>query len=331
METTSTYFKLFAHNIPVKGKDKGAIYDLQKQQIIPIPNIMCDILTELNEDSVENITKKYAPDSPELIHNYLNIIKQKDLGCEVFSLAEFPNLSYDWMSSSPINVAVVEHTFEHYNLHKILFQLDELLCKHLEFRLTLPTANEYVLEKMLDFVEGNIFKSMTLLLDYQSVDMQKMESAFEKCKKIDLIVVHDSPFTIKSEQHPRNILFTELSLEEMKAQTQGKYIVNRSYFMESQHYNPYYNRKVCIDRFGNIKNSLTQDYDFGNVNQQSLKDVVMSENFQTLWHAKPDRVMELKDSALRYATCFTDDLEIDTEHEGFFKVKEPSLVSELIS
>ena len=32
MKNTSTFFKLFAHNIPVKGKDKGAIYDLQNQQ-----------------------------------------------------------------------------------------------------------------------------------------------------------------------------------------------------------------------------------------------------------------------------------------------------------
>lgn len=331
MKMTSTYFKLFAHNIPVKGKSKGAIYDLQKQQIIPVPNIMCDILTDLNSDSVENVTQKYAPNSPELITNYLNIIKQKDLGCEVFSLGEFPNLSYDWVSPSHISIAVIEHSFEHYNLNNVLAQLDDLLCKHLEFRLTLPSSNEFVLEKTLDFINGNVFKSVTLLIDYQSIDLQKMELAFEKCKKIDLIVVHNAPFTIKSERYPRNILFTELSLEEMKAQTQGKYIVNRSYFMESQHFSPYYNRKVCIDKLGNIKNSLTQDYDFGNVNQHSLKEVVFSKNFQTLWHAKPDRVMELKDSALRYATFLTEDLEIDTEHEGFFKIKEPSLVNELVS
>jgi hypothetical protein len=164
MKTTSTYFKLFAHNIPVKGKTKGAIYDLQKQQIIPIPNILCDILTELNVDSVENVCKKYAPNSPELVSNYLNIMKQKDLGCEVFSLTEFPNLSYDWVSPSVINIAVIEHNFEHYNINNTLFQLDELLCKHIEFRLILPNMNEPVLENMLNFANGKVFKSITLLM-----------------------------------------------------------------------------------------------------------------------------------------------------------------------
>ena len=321
MKATSTFFKLFAHNIPVKGKDKGAIYDLQNQQITTIPNVLCSILLDLNSDSVQNIKEKYTPNSPELFENYLNFLRQKGLGCNVLSLNEFPNLDLSWDSSSEINIAVIEHNFEYYKLENTLWQLDDLLCRHIELRIELPDKNINHLEEILDFANDKVFKSITLLVDYQSIGVGKSEHIYEMCKKIDFMVIHDSPWKMLHSNYPQNILFIEDSLHEMSRNMKEKYIVNMSHFTESQQFNPFYNRKICIDKEGNIKNSLNNPLYFGNVNKHKIREVISSESFQKLWHANPDKISGLRDSALRYATFLTADLEEDDS--GLFHIKAP--------
>ena len=323
MKATATFFKLFAHNIPVKGKDKGAIYDLQNQQITEIPNVLCSILSDLNSDSVQNIKQKYTPNSPELFENYLNFLRQKGLGYDVSSLEDFPNLNLSWDSSSEINIAVIEHDFEHYKLENVLLQLDDLLCRHLELRIDLPNKNLAHLEEILDFANDKVFKSITLLINYQSIGAEKTEHIYEMCKKIDLMVIHDSPWKMPHGNYPHNILFIEDSLREMSKSMKEKYIVNMSYFTESQQFNPFYNRKICIDKVGNIKNSLNNPAHFGNVNTHKIKEVISSDSFQKLWHACPNKIIGLRDSALRYATFLTADLEEDTS--GLFHIKAPLL------
>src|SRR3546814_2741613 len=66
-------------------------------------------------------------------------------------------------------------------------------------------------------------------------------------------------------------------------------------------FNPYYNRKACIDRFGRIKNCLDHKRDFGNVREIALKTILTDSSFTSLWHASPDRIREVKDKAMRYA------------------------------
>lgn len=323
MKNTSTFFKLFAHNIPVKGKDKGAIYDLQNQQITTIPNVLCSILSDLNHDSIQNIKQKYTPNSPELFENYLTFLRQKGLGCDVLCLEDFPTLNLSWDSSSEINIAVIEHDFEHYNLKNTLWQLDDLLCRHLELRIESLHKDVSHLEEILDFANDKVFKSITLLIDYQSIGAEQAELIFERCKKIDFMVIHDSPWKMPHSNYPQNILFIEESLSEMSRNMKEKYIVNMSYFTESQQFNPFYNRKICIDKLGNIKNSLSNPLHFGNVNTHKIRKVISSDSFQKLWHASPDKIIGLRDSALRYATFLTADLEED--NAGLFHIKAPLL------
>ena len=329
MKPTSTLFKLFAHNIPVKGKEKGAIYDLQNQQITTIPNVLCNILSDLNHDSVQNIKQKYTPNSPELFDNYITFLRQKGLGCDVLNLENFPTLDLSWDCSSEINIAVIQHTFDYYHLENILWQLDDLLCRHLELRIELPDKNLSHLERILNFVHDKVFKSITLLIDYQSIGIEKSVQIFEMCRKIDFIIVHDSPWKMPHSNYPQNILFIEESISEMSKNMKEKYIVNMSYFTESQQFNPFYNRKICIDNEGNIKNSLDNLLNFGNVNTHKIREVVSSKSFQKLWYASPDKIIGLRDSALRYATFLTADLEEDDA--GLFHIKAPLLKGKNIS
>src|SRR3546814_9235558 len=97
---------------------------------------------------------------------------------------------------------------------------------------------------------------------------------------------------------PYTTLFRSKELTRQKA---ACYVVNRNFFCESLRFNPYYNRKACIDRFGRIKNCLDHKRDFGNVREIALKTILTDSSFTSLWHASPDRIREVKDKAMRYA------------------------------
>ena len=73
--------------------------------------------------------------------------------------------------------------------------------------------------------------------------------------------------------------------------------------------------------FSGVKNSLNNPLYFGNVNKHKIREVISSESFQKLWHANPDKISGLRDSALRYATFLTADLEEDDS--GLFHIKAP--------
>lgn len=89
-----------------------------------------------------------------------------------------------------------------------------------------------------------------------------------------------------------------------------KYLINNiQYFYECQEYNPYYNKKVSIDRKGDIKNCIKNKAVFGNILYNKLEAVIQSQAFREFWFVSHDRILEIKDSELRYNYIITNDLE----------------------
>ena len=66
------------------------------------------------------------------------------------------------------------------------------------------------------------------------------------------------------------------------------FTINVENFTESINFNNCLNKKVAIDKDGNIKNCGSQEESFGNVNEISLLDAINNNNFQKLWHLKKD-------------------------------------------
>jgi SPASM domain peptide maturase of grasp-with-spasm system len=61
-------------------------------------------------------------------------------------------------------------------------------------------------------------------------------------------------------------------------------------YIESCNHNLYYNRKVIIDESGNIKNSVHNDVNFGNIQNDSLKTTIEKESFREYWNITKDKI-----------------------------------------
>jgi SPASM domain peptide maturase of grasp-with-spasm system len=325
MEHKPIYFKLFAHNIPVWGKDRSAIYDLQKGEIVFIPNILFQIIQDLKLKPLAEIKNQYAPNQPELFDNYIDFLIKKDLGFKTKSPDSFPEIDLSYDVPTGIYNAVIESNFDTYNIENVINSLDELLCRHLEMRLIINYLNEEMLVNFFKSMNDKSFRSIVVIVEYRT-ELWYNDWAikiFESCQKIEQLIVVNCPIRFNPEQYVDKIIFTAQSIEEASVYKK-RYIVNINYFTESLHYNPFHNRKVCIDMEGKIKNDLRDSHYWGNINEDNLSEVIDNEDFMSIWNASPDKIEGLKDSALRYCQFLPFQL-LQNEHNTWFVVSQNTL------
>jgi SPASM domain peptide maturase of grasp-with-spasm system len=317
------YFCLYAHNIPVRGATRSAIYDLQRQNVVPVPNVLYDILLDFKQHPWTETQERYAPNNPQLFAQYLSFLQKKDLGFFAETPNGFPELKLHWYSPHRVQNAVLSYAFAHYSLRDVLTQLDALQCRHVELRLSLQGHCWAEIVDLFRQMEAKSFLSVTLLLAYSSalVNEQQLGALYEEFPKIQCIIVHAAPMNFQSATHPGKIAYVTQDLQQEKPRNRN--VVNLDYFTEALQFNPYFNRKVCVTDQGSIKNCLLLSPSFGNVNTTRLEAVLANPDFQELWHAAPDQTLGLRDSELRYAHFSADYLVrnpatglFDLEHRG---------------
>ena len=320
MEHKLIYFKLFAHNIPVWGKDRSAIYDLQKGEITLIPNILYQIIQDLKLKPLTEIKHQYVSSQPELFDNYIDFLLKKDLGFKTKSPECFPEIDLNYDVPAEIYNAIIETDFKQYDINIAINSLDELLCRHLELRLRIDELDPETLFSFFRNINPKSFRSMVVIVEYQTELWYEdwATKIFESCQKIEQLIVVNCPIRFNPEQNADKIIFTTQSIEDV-AVYKKRYIVNINYFTESLHYNPFYNRKVCIDLEGKIKNDLRDIHYWGEINKDNLIEVIDSKGFRSIWESSPDKIEGLKDSALRYCQFLPFQL-LKNEHNTWFVV-----------
>ncbi len=303
------YLKLFAGNTLVRGKERSAIYSLLHSGLKYIPHSMHDILVACENTSLEEVKKNYEPDAVHIIDTYIQFILENKLGFLTTEPERFPKLELTWKSPEIIKVASIAYSFACYDLTQVLTQLDELSCKHLEIRLDNVSAVADI-EAIFKHTAYSVIRSINVFICYSPLlHIDTILDYYERYTKIDTIVVYDAPFT--NIYADNKIVFTSHNLAEdvfLSLFPTHTHIVNLPYFMEAQAHNTYYNKKVCIDAYGNIKNCLLHANSFGHVNQVLLKDIVETAEFRDLWFASPDKIEHIQDSELRYCLFITNNL-----------------------
>jgi radical SAM protein with 4Fe4S-binding SPASM domain len=76
---------------------------------------------------------------------------------------------------------------------------------------------------------------------------------------------------------------------------------NVSLFTEAQFYNTYFNRKVAVDRHGQIKRALHDPETFGNILSCDLLEIINSKDFKRYSNVTKDKIKVCRDCELRYA------------------------------
>jgi len=307
IDRKKTYFKLYSCCIPVMGKEGAIIVNLDRSTYTSIPLFLCEILTEYDNSTLHDLQLLYGDDL-DSIFLHLEKLHLENLGHFTTEPQQYPRMSLDWDTPEWIRNAVLEiEEYGRFQYGQLLQQLEALLCKNIEVWFTANyTLDE--LDDLLSRVEGSLLRSMTLILRFDhNLQVEGYLALLKRFGKLARVYLYNAPFRIKD---PKHFLFgTTEDLSDHKRifpdVPDSEYLIYLEFFMESQSHNPYYNRKVCIDGKGFIRNCLTHENNFGHIDTHSLNQAVRDPAFTELWYACNDRVLEFKDSEFRYITLNT--------------------------
>lgn len=314
----NSFFKLFSHNIPVLGKDMSVLYNLQKSKLIYIPNSMFEVLVLMKKRTVREVKANVDTEFLPLFDEYLAFLKKNDLGFFTLFPEEFPEMNMQWHSPNEIISANIEHdaTDSRYDLNDVFNQLEDLTCFHIELRIRNATAS--CLDRINQWTEGKIFKSINIIMGYDATIDNLLTDFYKKNDKIDWILVYNAQKD-SAKKSGDSIKYTSLSLSSQELIfPSDQYIISVKYFTEALQFHPLFNKKVCIDYLGNLKNDLRFHKSFGNINNLTIKAALQTTGFKDLWFAAPDKVIEYKDDVLRYCKLYIDNLE--PIGDGYYKV-----------
>ncbi len=319
MELEKLFFRLYAHSILVAGAKKYMIYDILLNRYKYIPQLLYSVLEDLETLSIEETKRKYNNEIDEGMDTYLNFLEKNNWGFRTKNIELFPKLNLEYETPLLISHALID-------IYSISEQ-KELLQKSIEELTQIGCEQVLLIIEKIDTLEdirviGNAIKNTSFAsveikcIYNQIMDktwMNDLKIVLETNRRIRKIKVYNSPYdkVITSPKiAPAKIFIRRKEFDNCKI-SKPCFFINQSFFIEAKNRNSCLNGKVCIDRFGNIKNCLNMNANYGNIDQQSIRDVILNTDFRSVWMITKDNIKVCKDCEYRYqcqdCRAFTED------------------------
>jgi SPASM domain peptide maturase of grasp-with-spasm system len=197
---------------------------------------------------------------------------------------EISNLSLEINSNS---LVVIENLSSALVSQKI--QCIEIVCFN-----EILTPN--VVFKIIDGLSSIFFDELRIILKYSPE--YSLEYAKKICRgniEIHSILFHSSVFELNEilEDGLTKISYQKKEISNCLAcgKVSTEYFTaNSNFFFEGLSRNTCLNKKIAIDKFGNVKNCLSQSNSYGNIFSHNILSIYNSINFQNLWFITKDKI-----------------------------------------
>jgi SPASM domain peptide maturase of grasp-with-spasm system len=302
----SAVFRLYACCILVRGARRSTICDLQRQTYHLVPNGLYDILTRFHGCSLDEIKRCFDSSEHETIEEYFEFLGRNELGFWCDEPACFPVMDLGWEAPERITNAIIDTGPESsHDYGAILDQLNDLGCRALLMR-WFCFASFDRLDSILTLAWAGRLRSIDLIMPYGE---EWSDSGIEKLcrahRRITSIWLHSAPqvrsASVLSGTVPlmwrTQVVTSEMHCGEVRPEY---FVININSFAESQKLNSCLNRKIGVDRYGEVRNCPAMGQSFGNVKDTSLQSVVLRKDFTNIWEINKDQIEICKDCEFRY-------------------------------
>lgn len=305
-----SHFKLYANCIPVKGASRSIICDIQRGKYNFITNDLYEILSEQSDLSINEIFCFYGHENKKTLEEYFHFLSLEEyiFFCEFDELELFPKLDLHWESPSIITNAIIDVNIDSkHNFPDILTQLEDLGCKALQIRFFTKISLKEVSE-ILAITESSSITSLEIIMPYPikvTTDQEYISFASSHLR-LSLVVFHSAPQNrvLENETLPCTyLMFTGDQINDEShcgIVSKNYFTLNIESFSEAQLHNSCLNRKISIDKFGNIKNCPSMSLSYGNIKSLTLKEVTNTREFRNVWSINKDQISICKDCEFRY-------------------------------
>lgn len=306
METTN--FIVFSDCIPVKGFSRSVICDTMNNKYLFIPNGLYDILEKYNGKTIKSIKEDFNHQYDEIIDEYFNFLIDNRFIFFNSNPSLFPKINLQWASSSKITNTIIDIGNIHHNYINLFYQLETLKCSYVQIRY----FHEIGFNSINNVVEHlNSNKSRVNSIDFiipycDNFIHEDFNFLIEQNSRIHSIIIYNSPFDKRHKPLNKNmgyLVFVKRNI--LNEKHCG--IINEEYFYsniklhsESQYHNTCLNRKISIDKNGNIKNCPSMPQSFGNIKDTTLEEALKHPDFKKYWNVNKDMIAVCKDCEFRH-------------------------------
>jgi SPASM domain peptide maturase of grasp-with-spasm system len=307
--TKKKIFLMFSNCKIVAGAKRAIICDLQRSSYDFIPNSLVQILTDHPNNSLGEIKDLYT-DCDSTIDEYFDFLVSKDYGFwgDEEDKALFSEIQLNSSSPSTITNSIIDIAENsNHNFEKIFSELEELGCRDVQLRFY-SIINELDLTKILSLLNYSRIKSVELILKNNTeFGFESIVDLTVRYARIRSVIVHSSPefklAKINEISGRGNVIYVKDIIDSAShcgIVDPTNFIINLPTYIESLKYNSCLNGKISIDADGNIKNCPSMDKSFGNIIQDSLKDICVDDEFRKIWMINKDQVEICKDCEFRH-------------------------------
>ncbi|UOU97827.1 grasp-with-spasm system SPASM domain peptide maturase [Chryseobacterium daecheongense] len=302
-------FKLYSNCIPVKGKNRSLICDLQRGNFEFIPNGLYDILKSYNgKKSVDEIKSIFENQYDDIIDEYFDFLLEKEFVFYTQNPNYFPKMDMSFSYPFEVSNAIVEIDSKTKDVLKIIDSLESVNCKFLEIR-SYEIISLDIIENILEYISRNemIISSVRVIIQFSNtINIQILQTIMENYPRVTCFIVvnsKDESYTPVDEKKQRFIFFTKLHIDNNLHC--GKvypnfFTSNIKMFTESINHNSCLHKKISIDKDGNIKNCPSIPQSFGNIKDTALENALNHPEFKKYWNLTKDSIEVCKDCEFRY-------------------------------
>lgn len=277
--------------IPVKGYNRSIVYDITRKDYHFIPN---EIFNVISSDELFDIDKNVG------LEKFL-IDEEIIFECSENEVGFFPSLSTDYQCPYDFLSIIIDSDFD--------LSYDDQFKNVSVSNLAIITKN---LRKGLVLSEG--LKDLIEHIEPDSIDLYLTESNLE-LKDQDFEYVMNTKevfkvFVFETKENEKILKRLNESLVGLCHIEDGfeffssqvfpfKFDVNKEFFVESKSRNTYYNKKIYIDKKGNISNGLYTEKELSFKTIKSYTEIINNEKITKRWDIIKERTPVCKDCEFR--------------------------------
>lgn len=301
-------FILFADCIPVKGINRSIICDTKNNNYFLIPNGLYDILEIYNGKTIEDIKNAFEHQYDEIIDEYFIFLIDNKLIFFNSNPSLFPKISTEWNTPSLITNIIIDYDDIIHDFNDLIPQFESLKCSYIQLRFYKNINLDYI-KKIVETLKNE--KSRIVSVDfilpyYENFDLEELNIILLENSRIHSIILFNSPYHKSYEAISQKMGYLMLVKRNIVNEKHCG-IINDEYFYsniklfsESQRHNTCLNKKLSIDKNGNIKNCPSMLESFGNIKDTTLEKALNHVNFKKYWNITKEQITVCKDCEFRH-------------------------------
>jgi SPASM domain peptide maturase of grasp-with-spasm system len=283
--------------IMTRGYNRTLLADLLLFEWWAIPHYIADLLE-----------KRAFSELKTQHEDFYTLLKDKNIIVSIpkEDLLLFPAFDLKYVSPSLIEHALIDwdEQFSNYDLIHSFNQLESLGCRNLSLRFY-SDFDVIILEKLFNRISKSTIEATDITIPFDTlvknfdffVSLKNSNGRFKE------IIPHSCPNVLPINLKKIDwIIATEEKITDCTSC--GKisslyFCLNMPHYTLTKNYNNCLYKKLGIDVHGNIKNCPSSKQSFGLINEEDLKDIVLSDEFQKLGLINKDQIKICSDCEFR--------------------------------